>query len=180
MVPGLKPAIHAPNSRPSRKQNRRDARTPRGPGSVGAAIVVALAMLFTPSIVLGQANVAARAAKSISVSDTGHLHRIRNAGEAITEEGQTKGTIPGRVLARLVVGPEVEVTFTIFTHAGTISGKGSGVPKGRSEEPSFNGSMTLTSGTGLYRRIHGHGRFYGTLNRSTYKMVVQTAGTVSY
>jgi len=137
-------------------------------------------MLCTAPMALGQPHPIGRAAKSISVKDTGHLHHIRSGGEAITEEGQAAGTIPGRVLARLVVGPEVEVTFTIFTHAGTISGKGSGIPKGRSEEPGFSGTMTLTGGTGRYRHIHGRGQFFGTLNRNTYKMVVQTAGTLSY
>jgi len=133
----------------------------------------------TPIAAVAQAAVA-QEARSIAVSDVGHLHRIRSGGETITEEGKASGTIPGRVLVRLVVGPEVEVTFTIFTPAGTINGKGSGVPKGRSEEPSFGGNMTLTSGSGRYRHVRGHGRFYGTLNRSTYKMVVQTTGTLSY
>lgn len=114
------------------------------------------------------------------MTDTGHLHRVRAGGEYITEEGQATGTIPGTVRAYLEVGPTVIAKFTIYTNAGDISGEGSGKPKGRSEEPSFAGSMTVSHGTGRYRHIHGHGGFFGTLNRASYKMVVQTTGTLSY
>ena len=40
--------------------------------------------------------------------------------------------------------------------------------------------MTVSHGTGRYKHVHGNGGFYGTLNRTTYKMVVQTTGTLSY
>jgi len=122
----------------------------------------------------------AHLARTIVVTDTGHLKLVHNGGEYITEEGQATGTVPGRVRALLEVGPTVVAKFTIYTSAGTISGVGSGKPKGRSEEPSFAGSMTVAHGTGRYRHVHGHGGFYGTLNRVTYKMVVQTTGTLSY
>jgi hypothetical protein len=122
----------------------------------------------------------ARIARKLSVTDTGHLHRVHAGGEYITEEGQATGTIPGRVRVYLEVGATVVAKFTIYTNAGTISGHGSGKPKGRSEEPSFAGEMTISSGTGQFKHARGHGGFYGTLNRNTYKMVVQTTGTLTY
>lgn len=122
----------------------------------------------------------ARLARTLSVTDTGHLHLVHNGGENITEEGTATGTIPGKVRAYLEIGPTVVARFTIYASAGTISGVGSGRPKGRSEEPSFSGNMAVSHGTGRYKRVHGHGGFYGTLNRVSYKMVVQTTGTLSY
>ncbi len=121
-----------------------------------------------------------RVARTLSVTDTGHLHRVQTGGEYITEEGQATGTIPGKVRAYLEVGATVVAKFTIYTNAGDISGEGSGKPKGRSEEPSFNGSMTVSRGTGRYKHIRGHGGFSGTLNRRTFKMIVQTTGTLDY
>jgi hypothetical protein len=122
----------------------------------------------------------ARLARTLAASDTGHLHLIHNGGEYITEEGYATGTVPGKVRAYLEIGPTVVAKFTIYTSVGTISGEGSGRPKGRSEEPSFAGTMIISHGTGRYKHVHGHGGFYGTLNRVTYKLVVQTTGTLSY
>jgi hypothetical protein len=122
----------------------------------------------------------AHLARTIAAVDTGHLKLVHKGGEYITEEGQATGTIPGRVRVLLEVGPIIVAKFTIYTRTGTISGEGSGKPRGRSEEPSFAGTMTVTHGTGRYKHVHGHGGFYGTLNRITYKMVAQTTGTLSY
>jgi hypothetical protein len=125
-------------------------------------------------------GVRARLARTLSVTDTGHLHLVHNGGEYLTEEGQATGTVPGKVRAYLEVGPTVVARFTIYTSVGTISGEGSGKPKGRSEEPSFAGTMIVSHGTGRYKHAHGRGGFYGTLNRVTYKLVVQTTGTLAY
>jgi hypothetical protein len=150
-----------------------------------AFVVVLAAGVCAPGTLAGAARpsssrTVAHLARTIAVTDTGRLKLVHNGGEYITEEGRATGTIPGKVRALLEVGPVVVAKFTIYTSVGTISGVGSGKPKGRSEEPSFAGSMTVSHGTGRYKHVHGHGGFYGTLNRVTYKMVVQTTGTLSY
>jgi hypothetical protein len=42
--------------------------------------------------------------------------------------------------------------------------------------------MTVTRGTGRYAHAHGHGGFYGTIDRENthYPAVVQTTGTLVY
>ena len=119
-------------------------------------------------------------AQSLAVTDTAHLKLVHHSGEYITEEGQATGTLPGHVKLLLEVGPTVVARFTIQAAGGSISGTGSGRPKGRSEEPSFAGTMKVSHGTGRYSRAHGTGGFFGTLNRRTFKMVVQTTGTLEY
>jgi hypothetical protein len=127
-------------------------------------------------------HTSAHTARTIAVRDTGYLHLIHNGGEYITEVGNATGTIPGKVRAYIEIGPVVVAKFTISTSAGSITGVGSGRPKGRSEEPSFAGTMKVSRGTGRYKHVRGHGGFYGTinLNPNRYKMVVQTTGTLSY
>jgi hypothetical protein len=157
-------------------------------GAVLAVRLVALTAVLGLSVWMSATNAAARpsrararlARRTLSVTDTGHLHLIHNGGEYITEEGHATGTVPGKVRAYLEIGPTVVAKFTIYTNVGTISGEGSGKPKGRSEEPSFAGTMIVSHGTGRYKGAHGRGGFYGTLNRVTYKLVVQTTGTLSY
>lgn len=145
-----------------------------------AAAFGLLAWISVASAAARPSGARARLARTLSVTDTGHLHLIHNGGEYITEEGQATGSVPGKVRAYLEVGPTVVAKFTIYTSVGTISGEGSGKPKGRSEEPSFAGTMIVSHGTGRYKGAHGRGGFYGTLNRVTYKLVVQTTGTLSY
>lgn len=96
------------------------------------------------------------------------------------EVGRATGTLPGNVRAYLNVGPTVTAHFTIYTTAGSISGVGSGKLKGRAAEPSFAGRMSVRHGTGRYTHAHGEGGFYGTLNRRTYAVVVQTTGKLSF
>jgi hypothetical protein len=123
----------------------------------------------------------ARGARTLRAVDTAHLHRVHCSCSEILEEGEAKGTLPGWVRAYVTVGAPIVVRFTIIVRGGgTLSGEGSGKPKGNPAEPSFAGTMTVTRGTGRYRHAHGKGDFYGTLNRSTYAAVMQTTGTLSY
>lgn len=122
----------------------------------------------------------ARFARTQSVTDTAHLHYLRESGSDLLEEGQATGGLPGRVQVRFNVGATVTASFTISTHNGSISGHGSGTLHGTGVYASFGGSMTVTRGTGRYAHAHGHGGFYGSLNRHSYAATVQTTGTLSY
>lgn len=107
-------------------------------------------------------------------------HRVPSDGSEILEEGTAKDTLPCTITACLNVGATVIAYFTIHTSAGTITGIGSGKLKGRPAEPSFGGTMTVQHGAGRYAKVHGTGGFYGTINRSSYRAVVETKGTLSY
>ena len=109
------------------------------------------------------------------------MHRVRCSCDEILEEGQAKGALPGAVRAFVIVGAPIIFRFTITVRGvGSLSGQGSGKPKGNPEEPSFSGTMTVTRGTGRYRHARGKGGFYGTINRASYAAVMQTTGTLSY
>jgi hypothetical protein len=123
----------------------------------------------------------AHVARSLRVLDTAHMHRVSCSCNDIAEEGQAKGSLAGTVRAYVNVGSPIIFRFTISVHGGgTLSGEGSGRPKGNPAEPSFKGTMKVTRGTGRYRHAHGTGGFYGTINRSSYAAVMQTTGTLSY
>lgn len=40
--------------------------------------------------------------------------------------------------------------------------------------------MSVNHGTGRYAHARGHGSFYGTVNRRTNALVIQTTGSLSY
>jgi hypothetical protein len=174
----------------NRKQKPRIGSARRLP-LVATTLILGAALTSTAMTVPGAATPAASAsplaneARSVNVTDTAHLTRVRGGGEYIIEEGTATGMLPGRVRVVLEVGPIVVAKFTIYASAGSISGSASGKLKGRSEEPSIGGTMTISRGTGRYRHAHGHGGFYGAINLNprgprSYKMIVQTTGTLSY
>jgi hypothetical protein len=153
---------------------------------VPALAALAVAASFSSSTVLASTVLAsahsrARVARTLNVTDTTHLHFVREeANSILLEQGVATGGLPGKVTAHLDVGARVKASFTISTRSGSLIGQGSGVLHSSGEYSSFGGSMTVTRGTGRYAHAHGHGGFYGTFNRNTYAATVQTTGTLSY
>jgi hypothetical protein len=119
-------------------------------------------------------------ARSVSGTDTGHLHFVRASGSLLFEEGSSSGALPGRMRVHMNIGATFTGSFTIYTNGGTISGRGSAVPHGSGRYESFAGSFVASHGTDRYRHVHGHGGLYGTFDRRTYAIVFQTTGRLSY
>jgi hypothetical protein len=82
--------------------------------------------------------------------------------------------------ADLNTGAVFTGSFTIYTRQGIIGGRGTAKPRGSGRYESFAGSLEVTWGTGRYRRAHGLGGLYGTFDRRTDAVVVQTTGRISY
>lgn len=123
----------------------------------------------------------AHTARTLNVTDTAHLHLVSSPGSLLIEEGPASGDLPGTIKTRLNIGPTVSASFTIYTKTGTLSGNGTGklhTPGGLYD--SFGGTMTVSHGTGRYAHANGHGGLYGTLDRKTDALTVQTTGTLSY
>jgi hypothetical protein len=146
-----------------------------GPGAPAKA--ASPASVHSPASVRGGARAATRL---LNATDTAHLHLVKSPGTLLLEEGPASGALPGSVKARCDVGPTVTAKFTIYTHGGTIRGEGSGKLSPSGEQASFGGSMTVTGGSGRYAHAHGHGGFYGVLNRYSDAMTIQTTGALSY
>lgn len=139
---------------------------------LGCAAILSAATQATPS--------PARAARTQNITDTAHMHYIREVGSNLLDEGQATGGLPGKVSALFNVGAKVSATFTIYARGGTISGHGSGTLHGAGAYASFGGTMSVTHGTGRYAHAHGHGGFYGALDRHNYSATIQTTGALSY
>jgi hypothetical protein len=122
----------------------------------------------------------ARAARTLDGTDTAHLHLVHQKEAVLYEEGSAGGALPGRMRATLTVGSVFSGTCTISTSHGSITGHGTAAPHGTGRYQSFSGTLTMTKGTGLYRHIHGRTALYGTFDRRTFALVVQTKGSLSY
>jgi hypothetical protein len=127
------------------------------------------------------AAVAANAARTLDVTDEAHLHLTGTSGEILEEEGSATGALPGKVRARFAVGSSITGSFTFYPRGGgSISGHGSARLRSTGTYASFGGTMSVSHGTGRYAHAHGHGGFYGTVNRHTNALVIQTTGRLSY
>jgi hypothetical protein len=82
--------------------------------------------------------------------------------------------------AHFNIGPSISASFTIYTRKGSIRGRGSATPHGSGRYESFAGSLLVTGGTGRYTHAHGRAGLYGTFDRRTYALIVQTTGSLSY
>jgi formylmethanofuran dehydrogenase subunit C len=141
---------------------------------IGAVAGVALLAI------VGSSAPDALAAHTLKATDTAHLRYVSAAGSLLSEEGSASGTLPGKMRASVNVGATISGNFTISTQGGTIKGHGSATPHGSGTFESFAGSIIVTGGTGRFANAHGHTGLYGTFNRSTYALTVQTTGTLSY
>jgi hypothetical protein len=123
---------------------------------------------------------AAHAAHALKATDTAKLHYVSAAGSELLEQGKTTGTIPGSMRAQVEIGATISGNFTIYTHGGSIKGHGVASPHGGGIYESFAGTVTVTGGTGRFVHAHGHTGLYGTFDRNTYALTIQTTGTLSY
>jgi hypothetical protein len=151
-------------------------------GILAFLIVSGLALAASVGAFAARSEGAARIARTVDGADVGHLHLVRQReGEVLYEEGAATGSLPGHMRAELRVEPTtLSGRCTIFTRNGSITGEGQATPHGAGRYQSFRGTLLITKGTGRYKGIHGRAGLYGTFDRRTFALVVQTTGTLSY
>jgi hypothetical protein len=148
----------------------------------GALILALVAGHVASSAARTSAVPRARAARTLSVNDTGYLHLLHASGSILSEAGAVSGTLPGTASVRLDVGENVTASFTIRVRGGgSISGHGSAGLHSSGRYSSFGGSLSVTGGTGRYVHAHGAGKLYGVIERRSDALTVQTReGTLHY
>jgi hypothetical protein len=162
---------------------RGESQSPRAVWRLVAAAVLIVAVA-APGAVAGASRREgdrAQIARTLNGADVAHLHLVNQREEVLYEEGVATGALPGHMRAEL----DVQTTAlmgrcTIFTRNGSITGEGHATPHGAGRYQSFRGTLLIKKGTGRYRGIHGRAGLYGTFDRRTYALVVQTTGTLSY
>jgi hypothetical protein len=144
-------------------------------------IVAITAVAVGNGVAHAKAPSRADAAHSLNGDAEADLRYVRSSGSTLIEEGPVSGGgISGRMTAHLNVGATFTGSFTFFTHSGELKGRGSARPHGSGRYESFSGTDTITGGTGRYAHASGHGAMYGTFDRKTYDVTIQTRGTLHY
>jgi hypothetical protein len=148
--------------------------------AIPTKLAVAAALAVCASAVLPAEATPAAVGRTLTATDTARLHYVSASGALLYEVGRASGTLPGSMRVHMLVGAAFSGSFTISVRGGSISGHGRATPKGSGVYESFGGRLTVTSGSGRYRHARGTANLYGTFNRRTYALVIQTVGTLRY
>jgi hypothetical protein len=166
-------------------KHHHDARA-RWLGALRAAVPIStsicLAMGFSPLAAWAKPAPAARAARTITLNESGHLHLLSKHGFTLNEQGSASGTIAGTIYVRLKIVSTNRVTAEVsISHGGgSISGHGSAAYHRGSETASFSGSMSVSHGSGGYSNASGSGlTFRGTIQRTNDAITVHVGGQMS-
>jgi hypothetical protein len=146
----------------------------------GGLLLATAAKAASAPVAPSDSRAPAHEASVVKATDTAKLHYIKHSGAQLLEEGSAQGTLPGSMRAHCNLGTTFTASFTIYTNGGTINGHGTATPHDTGLYESFAGTLTITGGTGRYAHAHGHAGLYGTFDRRTYALVVQTTGSLSY
>jgi hypothetical protein len=136
-------------------------------------VVILLAILAT---LLAVPRAFASGHETLTGTATAQLHLVKANGARLIEEGPVTGALRGSARAELDLGAIFTAAFTIYTHTGSITGKGQANPHGAGRYESFSGSFQAIKGSGRYAHITGRAALYGVFDRRTDSVVIQTTG----
>jgi hypothetical protein len=161
--------------------SERGVRASRAIAATWSVCVLAGAALLSPSSV--GARPVALAARTISLSETAHLHLTSKHLFTLNEEGTVSGTIKGTIFIHLHVADsqgEVTAEVNIYPHGGSLSGSGSSSYRVEGAEAEFSGKLSITRGTGGYAGAHASSlRFTGSIQRRSDAVTVQLSGPLT-
>jgi hypothetical protein len=146
--------------------------------SVGALAGVAVLDAGTSSAASPRAVIA----RTISLNESGSLHRTSSSGLKLNEQGTASGTIKGKIYIHLdVVSPNrVTAEVSIYPSGGSLTGTGSANYHVNGGTASFTGKMSIDRGTGTYAGAHGSGlTFSGTIQRLSGSVTVHLSGNMT-
>jgi hypothetical protein len=154
----------------------------RGAKAVTLSVIVALTVAVGALTVASGTSAAggAHLARTISLSETGHLRLTSHKGFTLNEQGTTGGTIDGTIYIHLHVVSTNRVTaeVNIYPPGSSITGSASGSYRSSGALATFDGTMSVTHGSGAYAHANGSGlRFTGTIARANDAVTVHVSGS---
>jgi hypothetical protein len=144
---------------------------------------VGVAGICSAVFAVGAWGSGAHASRTISLNDSGHLHRTSHKGFNLYESGTASGSLAGSLSLHLdvVSTNRVSATLTVSPSGGSMTGTASASYRNNGGTASFSGTMSISHGTGKYAHAHGSGlRFSGTIQRSNDAVTVKVNGSLSY
>jgi hypothetical protein len=125
----------------------------------------------------------ARAARTLTLSETGHLRLTSKHAFTLNEQGSASGTITGTIYIHLHIANnqgDVTAEVNIYPHGGSLSGYGSASYEVEGADATFTGKLAITRGTGSFAGAHASSlQFSGDIARRTDAVAVKLSGQLS-
>lgn len=148
-----------------------------------AAAALTTAAVFGPGAA-GAAGPRAKAARTLSVSDSANLRLNNHKGTELKESGTAKGNLPGKIYIQLKLASQKTVTakIQVYPSGGSLSASASASYRVvTSSSASFSGTLNITGGSGRYAKAKGSKlSFSGTVHRPSDAVSVRVSGKISY
>lgn len=106
----------------------------------------------------------------------------RSGSTKLEHKGRATGTVNGSVTSKITISHSVVMrgTVTISASGGKIRLKVNGRARSIGARSKFNGSATISGGTGKYDGATGTGTFKGVVNRRTWHVTLDATGSYHY
>lgn len=147
-----------------------------------SAVPLAALLVMMFSIATGTAAIhLASAARTISLREVGHLHRVgRGSSTNLHEIGTQSGTQGGTMDVRIVTAyTTASVKFTVNPGHGTYRGQGVVSYYVAGNTAIFRGNVKITGGSGEFAHISASTmQINGTMQRKTYSATLSISGIV--
>jgi hypothetical protein len=119
-------------------------------------------------------------ARTITLHETSRLHLVSHQGtQILNEQGTSSGTLTGPLGVKLrIYYTTATLSFTASPRGGTFSGSGEGSYYVEGHIGHFNGTITITNGTGSYAHAGGSLHATGLILRHQYELQFQATGTM--
>ncbi len=145
---------------------------------LGAAAV--LALLGAEPTASALASPTARAARTVPAIEHVTLTLVKKTGTDFRHKGRSTGTVAGSVSSRIkLTSLSIVGTVTVRAKDGTLQLQVRGTARSGGLRSKFDGTATMTGGTGRYAGAHGKGTFTGIVNRRTWAATLDARGSLT-
>ena len=151
-----------------------------------SASIAWLAALLATMLAAAGAHASATASRTVTLNETGRLHRTGrgsiNINQTLNEQGTATGTISGAIYIHLRFPSfgRVSAEVNIYPRGGSITGTAGAAYRSSGATATFKGTLNVIRGTGTYGHAHGNGlSFTGTVQRSNDAVTVHVSGRMS-
>jgi hypothetical protein len=163
---------------------RRSPHRPEGARTSRRALLAVIpALLCVLFAAVGVSSAATgRAARTFSLTETGHLRLTSKHGFTLNEQGTATGTISGTIYIHLHIVSTNRVTaeVNIYPRGGSLTGEATASYHPAGAVATFSGKINIVRGSGGYSHARGSGlSFTGTVRRIDDAVTVRVSGRMS-
>jgi hypothetical protein len=122
----------------------------------------------------------AETARTVPAIEHVALTLVKKTGTNFQHKGRATGTVAGSVTSRIkLTSLSIAGTVTVRAKGGTLRLNVRGTARSGGLRSKFDGTATMTGGTGRYAGARGKGTFAGVVNRRTWAATLDARGSLT-